>query len=132
MRKVLLIFAALATTLPGDAAVRGVRVVTGFYRVAPAFGPSGYWYNPFYFGPYMAFRPNLGEVKLDTSVKDAEVFLDGGFAGTAGKLKSMWLPPGAHNLEVRSPGRTRYAERIYVLSGKTLHVHPDLRVETRQ
>lgn len=132
MRKLLLICAALAATLPGNAAVRRVPVVRGFYGVGPAFGPSGYWYDPFYFGPYMVYHSNLGEVKLDTSVKDAEVFVDSGFAGTAGKLRSMWLQPGAHNLEVRAPGRAPYAERIYVLAGKTLHVRPDLRVENKQ
>ena len=64
-------------------------------------------------------------------MKDAEVFINGAYAGTAGKLKSMWLRPDAYDLEIRAPGRTPYAERIYVVAGKTLHVHADLRVQAR-
>jgi len=29
--------------------------------------------------------PNAGQVKLDTKVKDAQVFVDGAYAGTSGK-----------------------------------------------
>ncbi len=79
----------------------------------------------------MVSHPNAGEVKLDTNVKDTEVFIDGAYAGTVGSLKSMWLRQGAYNLEIRSPGRARYAERIYVVNGKTLHVRPELRVEPK-
>ena len=71
--------------------------------------------------------PRAGEVKLDTKVKDAEVFINGAYAGTTGKLKSMWLRPNTYDLEIRAPGRAPYDERIYVVAGKTLHVHADLR-----
>ena len=130
MRKLMLVCAALLATLPAHAAVRyafvgGGRVGAGFYGWGPSYG-WGYGYGPFYGGPYGMYGPNLGEVKLDTHVKDAQVFLDGAYAGTAGKLKSMWLRPGKYNLEVRAPGQPKYAERIYVLGGKTLHVRPDL------
>jgi hypothetical protein len=74
--------------------------------------------------------PNTGEVKLDTKVKSAEVYLNGSLAGTAGKLKSMWLPLGTYNIEIREPGRPPFAQRIYVVAGKTLQLHPDA-VEAR-
>ena len=126
----LILAAALMGALPASAYVRRAWV--------PVYRPWGYWYDPFYYGygpfyygPHVVYHPNVGEVKLDTNVKDAEVFVDGGYAGTVRKLKSMWLPPGAHDLEVRAPGGAGYAERIYVVSGKTLHVHPALEVENR-
>jgi hypothetical protein len=72
-----------------------------------------------------------GQVKLDTKVKDADVYINGAYAGTVGSLKSMWLRQGAYNLEIRSPGRARYAERIYVVSGKTLRLSPELRVQPK-
>ena len=65
----------------------------------------------------------MGQVKLHADLKDAEVFIDGAFAGTVSERKSMWLEPGAYNLEVRAPGRETYAKRIYVLSGKSLRVN---------
>jgi hypothetical protein len=117
----------LILTMPASA--RG-RFRGGFFY-GPAY-PGWGWYSPFYYGPYYGgMYQNSGEIKLDTDVKDAEVFINGAYAGTAGKLKSMWLQPNTYNLEIRAPGRTRYAERIYVLAGKTLHIHPELRVEAK-
>jgi PEGA domain len=100
-------------------------------------GPAWGGYAPFYYGPYGFYEPygfygpyshpNAGEVKLDTKVKEAEVFINGAYAGTAGKLKTMWFQPNTYDLEIRAPGRTPYTERIYVVAGKTVHVHTDLR-----
>src|SRR5258708_36380733 len=127
---VLILAAALMTLAPltASAAVRGVVVVGrpyyggGFYR--PYWGP--YWgWGPGYYGPYYA-NPNSGEVKLDTKVKDAEVFIDGSYAGTTKQNKSMYLRPGSYNIEIREAGRRAYAEKVYVVAGKTLHLHPEL------
>ena len=128
---VLLVFGvALIATLPASAAAR----FRGGFIVGPIIRPWG-WYDPFFYGPYygayaVPYR-NAGQVKLDTNVKDAEVFINGAYAGTAGKLKSMWLRPDTYDLEIRAPGRTSYAERIYVVAGKTLRLHADLRVQAR-
>lgn len=130
MKKSMLVLAAALMTLAplsASAAVRGFVVVgrpyyTGWY--APYWGP--YWgYGPAYYGPYYA-HPNAGEVKLDTKVKDAEVFINGSFAGTTKQNKSMYLRSGSYNLEIREAGRTAYAEKIYVVAGKTLKLHPEL------
>jgi hypothetical protein len=97
----------------------------GFYPIG--YGWPGYWtwgYLPLYYPGYYsgyARGPNMGEVKLEGASKTAEVFLNGAYAGPARKLKSMWLDPGAYDLEVRS-GQTSLARRIYVLSGKTLRI----------
>jgi hypothetical protein len=131
MKKGLLILAAALMTLApmgASAAVRGFVVVGrpyyggGFY--SPYWGP--YWgWGPGYGGAYYA-HPNSGEVKLDTKVKDAEVFINGSFAGTTKQNKSMYLRPGSYNIEIREAGRTNYAEKVYVVAGKTLHLHPEL------
>ena len=96
----------------------------GFY--GPAYygwyGPAYYgWYGPAYYAPYtFAPAPYLGKVKIDTKMKDASVFVDGGYAGTVGQLKTFPLRPGAHNIEVRSPsGQSIFQEKIDVLAGKT-------------
>ena len=113
------------------APVSASAAVRGFIAVGrPYYG--GGWYSPFwgpYWGPayggYYAY-PNSGEVKLDTKVKDAQVFINGAYAGTTHENKSMRLRPGNYNIEVREGGQTQYAERVYVVAGKTLHLHPAL------
>jgi hypothetical protein len=70
-------------------------------------------------------------VKFDTSVKDAEVYIDGAYAGTVGKLKTVHLQPGSYDIEVRAPGRTQFDKKVYVAAGKTLHLNPDLRVQAQ-
>jgi hypothetical protein len=91
----------------------------------------GYWYSPFYdpwwgggfFHPgyFTGFgrAPGMGEVRIREAAKDSEVYLDGAYAGTAGKLKSA----GAYNLELCAD-QDSYSKRIYVLSGKRLEIRP--------
>jgi hypothetical protein len=90
----------------------------------------GGWYSPYwgpYWGPaYGGYYRDAGEVKLDTKVKDAQVFINGAYAGTTHQNKTMNLRPGNYNIEIREGGRTQFAERVYVVAGKTLHLHPEL------
>jgi hypothetical protein len=130
MKKGLLVLAAVvvalapmtasATAVRGGVVVVGPGVYGGWY--APYWGP--YW-GPVYRGPYYMY-PNSGEVKLDTKVKDAQVFIDGAYAGTTQSNKTMRLRPGTYNIEIREGGQTPFSEKIYVIAGKTLHLHPEL------
>ena len=127
MRKILLLGATLALASSLNAAV----VVRGGYFIGPRIAPFGWyggWWGP-YWGPYAyapyGFHPNAGEVKIDTKMKESEVYINGSLAGTVGKLKTMTLPAGSYNIEVREPGRPAYSEKVYVVAGKTLHLHPD-------
>ena len=130
MKKTMLtLAAAVMTLLPMSASAQlrgGVVIVNrpfyggGFYR--PYWG--SYWgpaYNPYYFS-----NPNAGEVKLDTKVKNAEVFINGAFAGTTHDNKTMHLRPGNYKIEIREEGSTRFAENVFVVAGKTLHITPAL------
>ena len=65
-------------------------------------------------------------MKLDTKVKDAQVFINGSYAGTTAENKTMHLRPGNYNLEIKENGANRYAESIYVVAGRTLKLHPEL------
>jgi hypothetical protein len=127
MRKGFLILAAAMMILAPMTSSAGVR---GFVVVGRPY--YGGWYSPYWgpyggpaYGGYYAY-PNSGEVKLDTKVKDAQVFIDGAYAGTTHQNKSMHLRPGSYNIEIREGGGTPYAEKVYVVAGKTLHLHPDL------
>ena len=113
----------------------GVGYVSGPGWYGPySYGPGLYrpwWglYDPFWYSPFLhsglytgfAQGPNMGQIKLEAS-KDASVYLDGAFAGSAAKLKSMWLEPGIYELQVQAPGGEEYKRKLYVLSGKTLHI----------
>lgn len=139
---------AVKVSHPGRVRLGGISVgafyshFSGPYYGSYSCGPYGYrplfwnaWgpycspffdlYMPLYHPGYYTgfFRgPNMGEVRLQTSSKKDEVFLDGAYAGPAEKLKSMWLEPGVYNLEVRADSRASFSRRIYVLSGKTLRI----------
>lgn len=109
---------ALAIVVP--AASAGPRVFIGGYFGPAYYGPAYYgWYGPVY--AYPAPGPNVGKIKFDTKVKDAGVFVDGGYAGTVRQLGTFPLRPGTHSLELRSPdGHTIFQQKVDVLAGKTL------------
>ncbi len=131
----------LLTALPVSAAGRfhdrdhdGFR---GGIIVRPFFGPR-FFYSPFFYGPYgwsgpygyygayPGYHSNAGKLKLKTNVKDADVYLNGAFAGKAEDLKSIWLRPGEYNLEVSADGYQTLTQKIYVVRGKTLKLDVDL------
>ena len=127
MRKLFLIGTVLMTLFSATAFARGPAMVV----VGPAFGPYG-WYGPYYgpypYGPYLV--ANVGQVKLDTHVKEADVFIDGSYAGTLRDLKTMMMRPGNYDISVRAPGRESFEQKIYVVAGKTLKLRPELRVQS--
>lgn len=139
----LLLLAVMSVPAVAGVRIRSVSVSAGYIYRPYSWGYYGpYWspfwsyaslYYPEFYGPYLssygAFygRP-LGEVKLETRSKAAEVYVNGGYAGVAGKLKTIWLEPGAYDLEVRGDDGA-YSKRIYVLSGKTLRLEARLMPE---
>lgn len=113
---------ASAAMVRGGVVIAGPRFYAGPGYYSPFWGP--YW-GPAWAGPYYAY-PNSGEVKLDTKVKDAQVFINGSYAGTTHDNKTMRLRPGSYNIEIKEGGQTPFAEKVYVVAGKTLHLHPEL------
>jgi hypothetical protein len=122
-RALLTLTVALMTMVPMSASA-AVRVFVG--------GPVVYggYYSPFwgsYWGPYQyGYFPNSAAIKLDTKVKDAQVFINGAYAGTTHENRTMHLRPGTYNIEIRENGQTPFAQKIYVAAGKTMHLHPEL------
>ena len=99
------------------------RIFIGGYYGGPFYGPAYYgWYGPGYYAPYpVEPAPYAGKVKFETKMKDASVYVDGGYAGTIRQLGTFPLRPGTHNLELRDPsGQTIFQERVDVLAGKTI------------
>ena len=97
---------------PASAGVRlgTISVGAGYgYYSGPVW--PGY-YPPFYYEPFIGYpffaspiylvpQPDKGQVSLQGSYKDAEVYLDNAYAGTAATLKKFWLAPGVYDLEVQ-------------------------------
>ena len=119
----------------------GITVSGGYTHFSPGFYPNDFPYGPFYYpfaaagwwDPFWGACPPFpagyfsqgnakGALKLSGAPKNASVYVNGGYAGTADHLKSFWLDPGAYDLEVSVPGGRRYEQRVYVLTGKTLHI----------
>jgi PEGA domain len=100
------------------------RIVVRPYAVyGYGWGPA--WYSPYYYPrPHIyAVAPRHGDVKIETHLKDASVYVDGGFAGLTPKLKKFDLQPGNHDVEVRnSAGQTLFHDRVHVLEGKTVEI----------
>jgi hypothetical protein len=84
----------------------------------PFLGP----YGSFGYLPSLAYGNEKGEVKLAADPKRAGVYIDGAYAGTADRLKTIWLEPGAYDLSLYYTGRESFHQRIYVLTGKSLKI----------
>jgi len=125
---------ALATSVPiasargfyGGGFRGGIGVYGGgFY---PGWGMGFYpgyygWYGPWY-GP--GYYPNAGQVEIKTKQKGDQVFVDGGYAGLTGQLKTFPLRAGSHSIELRNAnGQTFYQEQINVIAGKKIKIQSD-------
>lgn len=108
-----LVASATTTEAQGRRRGRGSRVVV----------VGGYYANPFFYDPFFAdpwygyqypwhpygygYGPEAS-VRLEVSPKEAEVYIDGYYAGVVddfdGIFQRMHLESGPHRIEVRAPG----------------------------
>jgi hypothetical protein len=61
-----------------------------------------------------------------TKVKDAQVLVNGAYAGTTKDNKTMHFGPGQYTVEIRENGTTAFSQSVHVAVGKTLTLHPAL------
>ena len=123
--------AILATAILAPSASARPRIFIGGYFGGPVFyGPGFYgWYGPPWYWPYAPYvyapAPTMGSVKIDTKSKDAQVYVDGAYAGTVGQLKTFPLKAGEHDIELRSSdSHSFYHERVTVLPVRKLTLTP--------
>lgn len=122
------------------------RVVAarGFY--APIYRPFyGGFYSPFYdpwfgsgwgWGGYpwgwggWTIAPPQASVRLDIRPRDAQVYVDGYFAGDVdqfdGALQRLRLPPGQHEIAIYKDGHRSHRERLYMPVNSSRRVTHDL------
>lgn len=92
--------------------------------------PYGYGWglNPPYGGTY-AFM--TGGVRLKLKPRDADVFVDGYYAGAVddfdGTFQALRLAPGGHKIEVRKPGFETLAYEVHVQPDRTITMRGEMR-----
>jgi hypothetical protein len=110
----------------------GFGVGFGFGYGYPAYGYPAYGYPaypyPAYGYPY--YRP-YGGIRIDVPQRDAEVYLDGYFAGSVdnydGTFQQLNIEPGPHKLEIRAPGFSAVSFDVNVEPGRTITYRTSLR-----
>lgn len=85
-------------------------------------------YAPYAYGyPYYGYPYDIsGSLRLQVTPREAEVFVDGYYAGTVdnfdGTFQRLHVLPGDHDLEVFLPGHRSYQQKVYLQPGKTFNV----------
>ena len=106
-------------------------VVGGFYD---PFFYSPFWYDPWYAAPYQWGYPPYGgaylapdaSVKLDVKPKQAEVYVDGYYAGIVddfdGAFQRLHVAPGEHEIELYLDGYRAVKQRVFLSADNTFKV----------
>lgn len=97
------------------------------YGWGPAWGPGA--------GYSAAFAPSVGQpyggVRIDLAERDAEVLVDGYYAGIVddfnGSFQHLHLEPGPHRIEVRHEGFESVSFEVNVEPGRTITYRTRLR-----
>jgi hypothetical protein len=89
-------------------------------------GPAWYGYPAaryYSWAPAYVVGPITGEVKIETHLKHALVYVDGGYVGPIDKFKKFHLRPGNHDIELRDvSGATLFRQRVHVIEDKTTEI----------
>jgi hypothetical protein len=130
--------AVVAVVWPSDAyAQRRVRVYrsrpavvfsTGFYYW-PSYGPYNWGWYPYPFGfypPYYAYRDYLSSARVQVRPRDAQVYVDGYFAGMVddfdGLLQRLRVEPGEHEIQLYREGYRTISQKVLFRPGETYHI----------
>ena len=104
--------------------VYGPAVGLGFYFGRPyaSYGYPGYAYGPSAYGYYSVVPGRTyGAVRIADAPQDAEVYVDGYYAGLVGDYNgTVNLEAGPHHVEVALPGNTPVAFDVRVDPGRTI------------
>ena len=121
--------------------IRGSRVIVGggfgfydpFYRYPYYYGgyPYPYYYGgypyPYYYGaPYSAYDDTVGDIRTQVTPKDAEIYVDGYYAGTAddfdGIFQRLHTEAGGHSITIQLDGYRTVTQNVYVSPRSTTDV----------
>ncbi|MGE3510097.1 MAG: PEGA domain-containing protein [Vicinamibacterales bacterium] len=95
----------------------------------PWFGPGWGWGYPYPYGGWRLATPEAS-VRLDVRPRDAQVYVDGYFAGEVdqfdGAFQRLRLPPGQHEIVVYKEGYRSIRERLYLPANSSRKLTRDL------
>jgi hypothetical protein len=99
----------------------------GYRYYDPYFSGDFFWSNhgwqarSYYYGSN--WNDDLGKLRLDIDQRDAEVYIDGYYAGVIddfdGRLQGLRLEPGNYQVEVAQPGYEPLQFDVHITPGRT-------------
>ena len=96
----------------------------------PAFYGYPYGYGAAYYGG-QGFGYDLGRLRLKVKPRDAEVYVDGYFAGNVddfdGTFQALRLETGGYKIEIRKPGFETLTFDVHVQPDRTITYRGDMR-----
>ncbi len=98
---------------------------------APGYYPSfgiGYGYYPFAVGFNFAGGPRdpRGVVRFEVHPKQAEIYIDGYYAGIVDDFGKLRLEPGPHDITLYLDGHRAFEETVYSTAGSTVRIHHEM------
>src|SRR6185436_14962830 len=109
----------------------GYRYYDPYYRGDFYWGNYAWQPRTYYYGSNWDY--DLGKLRLDIDQRDAEVYIDGYFAGVVddfdGVLQGLRLEPGNYSVEVALPGWEPLQFDVHVTPGRTTTYRGSLRPE---
>ncbi|OFW30560.1 MAG: hypothetical protein A3H97_05690 [Acidobacteria bacterium RIFCSPLOWO2_02_FULL_65_29] len=97
-------------------------------------GYYGGYDDPWYYGGSPVYSGSYGydgQLRLKIAPRDAQVFVDGYFAGIVDEFDGFWqrlhIEPGPHRIEVRADGYEPLGFEIRILPGRTITYAGELR-----
>ena len=123
-----MLFLVCLLSIPATASAR-IRSGYGFAaRRTVVMHPYPYWGwgwgTPFWWDYYPYYYPadSRGTVKIKDGNKLDMVYLNGAYAGTVDKMKSIQLDPGQYRIQVKHEQKELIDRQVYVVAGKTVEV----------
>jgi len=113
----------------------------GFGYFGPSFGGyygsywGGYYGGPGYYSTAVDYGHayDIGELRLQVSPRNAQVFVDGGYAGTVddydGTFQSLKLESGSYSIRLQAPGYQTIEFNVRITPTQKITYREDLRPE---
>jgi hypothetical protein len=102
----------------------------GLYAGSPYYPYGSYGYGH-YSSPWQASGHDVGGIRLRIRPRDAQVFVDGYYAGLVddfdGTFQSLRLEQGGHKIEIHMPGFEDLELDVHVQAGRTITLDEDMR-----